>query len=97
MTIRWMPLADQDLEAAYEYAKQRNEDAAKHLVVRVFSSVGLLMRHPLAGREGRVKRTRELAVTGTPFVIAFRIRQDEVQILAVIHGPRRWPKSFNTN
>jgi addiction module RelE/StbE family toxin len=97
MKIRWMPLAEQDLEAAYEYVRQENEDAAKQLVGRIFSSVGMLSRYPRSGREGRVKATRELVVARTPYLIAYRVRGDEIQILAVLHGAQRWPKTFNTN
>jgi len=74
-----MPLAEQDLEAAYDYIQQDSENAAKQLVARIFSAVGILTRHPLAGREGRVQGTRELAVARTPYVIAYRIRQDEIR------------------
>jgi toxin ParE1/3/4 len=97
MTVRWMPLAEQDLEAAYEHVRQDNENAAKQLVARIFSAVGMLIRYPLAGRAGRVRGTRELAVARTPYVIAYRICQDEIQILAVIHGAQRWPAAFNTD
>ena len=97
MTIRWMPLAEQDLEAAYQYVRQDNESAAKQIVARIFSAVGMLTRYPLAGREGRVQATRELAIARTPYVIAYRIRQDEIQILAVLHGAQRWPTTFSTN
>jgi toxin ParE1/3/4 len=92
-----MPLAEQDLEAAYDYVQQDSENAAKRLVKRIFSAVGMLTRHPLAGREGRVQGTRELVVVGTPYVIAYRIRREEIQIPAVLHGARRWPTAFNTN
>ena len=97
MIIRWMPLAEQDLDAAYDYVRQDNSNAAKRLVARIFSVVGMLMRHPLAGRDGRVHGTRELVVARTPYVIAYRLRQDEIQILAVIHGAQRWPASFTSN
>ncbi len=97
MTIRWMPLAEEDLNAAYDYVREDNENAAKRLVARIFSAVGMLTRHPGAGREGRVKGTRELAVARTPYIIAYRVRHDEIQILAVIHGARRWPATFSAN
>ena len=92
-----MPLAEQDLEAAYDYVRQDDEDAARQLVARIFSSVGMLIRHPMAGRKGRIKGTRELVVARSPYVIAYRISQDEIQILALLHGARRWPTTFNSN
>ena len=97
MKIRWMPLAEQDLEAAYEYVRQENEGAAKQFVARVFSSVGMLARYPHSGREGRVRGTRQLVVARTPYLAAYRVHADEVQILAVLHGAQGWPKTFNTN
>jgi toxin ParE1/3/4 len=97
MNVRWMPLAEQDLEAAYDYVRQDNEDAAGQLVARIFSSVSMLMRHPLAGREGRVKGTRELVAGRTPYIIVYRIHRDAIQILAVLHGAQRWPTTFSTN
>lgn len=49
----------------------------------------------MAGRTGRVSDTRELVIAGTPYVVAYRItHQSEVQILAVLHGKRRWPDAF---
>jgi toxin ParE1/3/4 len=39
--------------------------------------------------------TRELPVTRTPYVLAYRICADEIQILAVIHGAERWPTAFS--
>jgi plasmid stabilization system protein ParE len=50
MRIRWTPLAEQDLEAAYDYVQQDNENAARRLVERILSGVGMLSRHPFAGR-----------------------------------------------
>ena len=97
MTILWMPLAEQDLDSAYEYVRQENKSAAKQLMARIFSAAGMLLRHPLAGREGRVSGTRELVVARTPYVIAYRLRGSEIQILAVLHGAQQWPSSFTTN
>ncbi len=97
MTIHWMPLAEQDLEAAYDYVRQRSENAAQEVAARIFSAVGMLMRHPYAGREGRVRGTRELPVTRTPYVVVYRLRADEIQILSVLHGARRWPETFDAN
>ena len=92
--IRWMPLAEQDLDAAYEYVRQDNRQAALRLVTHVFRAVEMLSRYPSAGHPGRVPATRELSIAPTPYIVVYRHTQDEIQILAVIHGARRWPMSF---
>jgi toxin ParE1/3/4 len=46
------------------------------------------------GRPGRVISTRELVVSGTPYIVAYRVREGVVEILAVIHGAQQWPTSF---
>jgi toxin ParE1/3/4 len=38
--------------------------------------------------------TRELVISGTPFLIAYRIEKKEVRILAVLHTAREWPEEF---
>jgi hypothetical protein len=43
------------------------------------------------GRQGRVKGSRELLVSKTPFILPYRIRKNRIEILGVIHGNRRWP------
>ncbi|MDD5470710.1 MAG: type II toxin-antitoxin system RelE/ParE family toxin [Sideroxydans sp.] len=54
-----------------------------------------LPSNPLVGRSGRVAGTRELAVGRFPFVLAYRLEAEEVQILSVIHTSRMWPDDLN--
>jgi plasmid stabilization system protein ParE len=89
-----MPLAEQDLEAAYEFVRQDNPKAASRLVARVFQAAEMLSRYPSAGHLGRVQATRELSIAHTPFIVVYRHTQDQIQILSVIHGARAWPASF---
>jgi toxin ParE1/3/4 len=95
MKIRWMPLAEQDLECAYDYVRQDNPPAASRIVNRIFQAVEMLARYPAAGHSGRVANTRELPIARTPFVVVYRPTPNEIQILAVIHGARRWPETFD--
>ena len=43
------------------------------------------------GRPGRMRDTRELIISGLPFVIIYRIREASVEIIRVIHGAQKWP------
>jgi plasmid stabilization system protein ParE len=46
----------------------------------------------MAGRRGRVRGTRELVISNTPFVAAYAVDKARVVILALYHGAQPWPK-----
>lgn len=51
----------------------------------------LLEQHPKAGRRSKISGMREFVVSGTPYILVYRIADRTVQILGVIHGARDWP------
>ena len=94
MVIWWSTPATQQLSAVHEYIAANDEAAATETANYIWDSVDILARHPFAGRSGRVAGTRELVITGTPFLVAYRIEKREVRILAVLHAAREWPEEF---
>lgn len=64
------------------------------MVERIQEAVSSLAVYPNLGRIGRVPQTRELIVAGTPFIVPYRIKDDVVEILTVLHAARRWPDRF---
>ena len=95
MTIRWTRDATRQLAAAHDYVAAENPKAAGELLLKIVDSVRQLATFPESGREGRVKNTRELVIVNTPYIVAYRIKnKNSIQILALLHGKRRWPKSF---
>ncbi|NES03011.1 MAG: type II toxin-antitoxin system RelE/ParE family toxin [Okeania sp. SIO2F4] len=94
MKIIWTRLALEDINNAYEYIVANNPDVALDTIERIESSINRLLQYPEMGRLGQVVGTRELVVTGTPFIVPYRVRGDRLEILAVIHGARKWPESF---
>ena len=94
MKIRWTQQAAEDLKAAYEYLNERSPTAADSVVERILSSIDFLEHYPHLGRSGRIDDTRELVVTGTPFIVGYRLRHDQIEILGVLHAARKWPKKF---
>lgn len=68
-----------------------NPGAAINTVLRVLEAVEGLAEHPNIGRPGRVPGTRELVVSGTPYIAIYRVRTNTVWVLRVLHGARRWP------
>ena len=94
MRLRWTPIAVQHLESAQEYLIAERPEAADKLAQRILSTIELLQQHPYLGRTGRVSGTRELVFAGTPFIVAYRLHKDQIQILAVLHAARRWPETL---
>ena len=58
----------------------------------LLAAVERLATLPHIGRPGRVPRTRELVVPGTPYIIPYRLRGQRLEIIAVFHARQRWPK-----
>ena len=95
MTPVWTPGALADLASLRDYIAEHDQVAAKRVVLRVIYCVEtLLPQSPEMGRPGRLSGTRELVVTGTPFIVPYRLLGRTIQILRVYHGARRWPDKF---
>jgi toxin ParE1/3/4 len=92
--VRWLAGAADSLEAIYEYLAQDNVAAADRMVEIVLAAVSRLSRHPNMGRPGRVLGTRELVISGTSYIIPYRVRAGRIEILRVYHGAQRWPESY---
>ena len=95
MTLIWSDLAIQHLNEIVAYITTENPPAAKRVAERIVSlAETILPEQPQIGRPGRVPGTRELVVTQTPYIVAYRIDAETITIMAVIYGARKWPSSF---
>ena len=92
MTVVWSARAVAHLEALRAWIARDRPRAAADSAATLIAAVELLGEHPNAGRPGRVAGTRELVVPGTPFVIPYRVRGEQVEIVAVFHGRQQWPE-----
>jgi toxin ParE1/3/4 len=89
--VRWLRRALRNLDEEADYIARDDPDAAARMVQRIATAVEQLTIHPSSGRIGRVPGTRELVVTGTPYIVPYRVRGDAVEILRVFHAARKWP------
>lgn len=92
MKIKWLDRAVEDLKALGAYIASDNPSAAAEVAQRIREAARILADYPAAGRAGRVPDTRELVATGTPCIMAYRVRAGNVEILRVIHGAQRRPE-----
>ncbi len=94
MKVEWHPLARTDLAELVTYIAADKPEAAYRLHDEIGKQISILARYPQAGRLGRVPGTRELPITGTPYIAAYRVTRNVVRILRLLHGARRWPRAL---
>ena len=83
-TLEWTEQAVRQLDQAHHtIALANSEDVAARITMRIVTSVQRLATFPMAGRSGRVRGTRELVISNTPFIAAYAIDQDRIVVLAV--------------
>ena len=95
MRLKWTDLADIDLEKIEAHIAQENSPTiALGVVMNIIDSSQLILPyHPWAGRQGRLKNTRELVIDGVPFIVIYRenISTNCIEVLRVLHDTQQWP------
>jgi addiction module RelE/StbE family toxin len=92
--ILWTKRALRRLDSIGEHIANENPDAAANVIARIVSSVETLAEHPALGRAGRIAGTRENVVTGLPYIVAYRVKLDAIEVLTVLHGAQQWPQEL---
>ena len=91
--IEWTEQATRQLDQAHDYIELSNSpEVADRIAMQIVSGVQRFLNFPMSGRPGRVPRTRELVVAGTPFIVAYAIKGPRIVVLAVYPGAQRWPE-----
>jgi toxin ParE1/3/4 len=90
--VTWSPLAVADRVGIYEFIEADSPRSAILVDDRIWNATSSLSRFPEIGRPGRIAGTRELVVQRTPYLVAYRIQDDRLRILRILHGAQRWPK-----
>ena len=87
----WEKGARIDLQRNIERYAQDDPLTAWRVNQEVLERSEILDDQPGIGRPGRVRGTREFVVTGTPFILVYRIHGAQIEILRVLHGHQQWP------
>jgi toxin ParE1/3/4 len=93
MHLVWLPAAVRNLHHVREYIRQDDPAAAEKTGARIEASINNLAAFPMIGRTGEVPRTRELVIPGLPYLVIYRVQDDTVQILRILHQRQKWPSS----
>lgn len=92
MILVWLPVAAEERFEQLDYIAQDNPLAAISQDEEIERQTSLLVEQPDMGRVGRVKGTRELVISQTPFVAVYRIKGERIEILRFLHGAQKWPR-----
>ena len=90
-TIRFTPQALADLESIRDWITADDERAADRVLARIRQATAMLGQSPKLGHDGAVAGTRELKVTGLPYLLVYALHEGDVDILTVLHSRRRYP------
>lgn len=91
MRLRWTPAAAEDLEYIKDYLTEHHPQFAQSTIIQLYESIRALKTSPRLGRVGREEGTRELVLTRLPYVVAYRIREQAVEVLHIFHGAQNRP------
>ena len=95
MDVIWTTPALNDIDRIQDFIAFDSPVAAFRLASDVIGRTNRLLNEaPMSGRKGRVPGTREFVVSGTAFIVVYRV-PESIEILAVVHGARGWPESFD--
>ncbi|MBV1777274.1 type II toxin-antitoxin system RelE/ParE family toxin [Burkholderiaceae bacterium DAT-1] len=94
MQIKWAKRALRSLAAIAEYIERDSPSRARSFVQDIWQQIDLLTMQPAVGRPGRVMGTRELVVHAN-YIVVYRVKASELQILTVQHVAKRWPDVFD--
>ena len=94
MIARYTRLALADLYEVRAYIALERPSAAHATGQRIREAIAGLVCFPDRGRPGRVAGTRELVISGAPFIAVYRVGGGNVDVLAILHSARRWPSTF---
>ena len=89
MKVRFKARALRHVEKIYEHIAIHDPTAASRVVGRIEHSIIRLGFLPLSGRPGVVEGTRILVVPGLPYVVIYRVGNDTIDIIAILHTARR--------
>ena len=92
MIIRWTEKASADAIGIYDYIADQSESYAESVYMRILARPTQLLHHPASGAtvpEYNRDDIRELFVHS--FRLIYKVEDNEVRILTVIHGRRELP------
>lgn len=94
MRIRWTRKALDNLDAAVQYVAADSPGNARKVAQEIRDTIQHLSLQPGMGRPGRVAGTRELVISGLPFIVSYAEYNGDIVLLRIVHFSMKWPDYF---
>jgi toxin ParE1/3/4 len=91
MRVRWTPAAADNLEHIKNFLAEHQPQLAQSTVLELYQAIRSLKISPRRGRPGREAGTRELVLPRLPYIVAYRIKAETLEILHIYHGAQNRP------
>jgi toxin ParE1/3/4 len=91
MRIRWTKASAEDLEHINGYLTENHPNLAQSTVRALYEAILSLKVSPRRGRLGREEGTRELVLSRLPYIVAYRVTEQAVEVLHIYHGAQNRP------
>lgn len=85
--------AEADLAHIRAYIRRDNPTAARQIVASILDQIQVLQDQSGIGRLGRIEDTREMVITGLPYIVCYAVSEELVTVLRVLHGRQQWPRN----
>ena len=91
LPILWSDAGSADMAAIFRQILEDSPQGALLVDDRINEQVELLSDFRFLGRAGSIADTRELVIERTAYVVVYRVEEDAIRILRVLHGAQEWP------
>jgi addiction module RelE/StbE family toxin len=91
MRLRWTPAAAGDLESIRDYLAQHLPSFAQSTILDIYQTILTVRSTPFRGRAGREEGTRELVLPRLPYIVVYRVKENDVEVLHIYHGAQHRP------
>jgi len=90
MRIRWTPAAAENLEQIKDYLTEHHQ-FTQSTVLELYEAICSLKTYPMRGRPGRAEGTRELVLPRLLYIVAYRVREESIEVLHIFHSAQSRP------
>ena len=94
MILRFTVKAQRDLASHFVRTEKRSPRKAIADDEKIWEACLLLLDFPGMGRAGRLSGTQEYVVPDTPYILAYRIDDEILRVVRIMHGAQLWPRSM---